>query len=132
MFEKFKKRLHTVALVREAINNYPDGICFAAPGGRPILSNKMINDVCYMLTGHTVTNADRMWEEIGDLKIPGVHTGPDRKAASDRNEEIEQVLCRLQAVPAPAADIGNRTGHAVRGGGCHRALSLSNAASGEE
>ena len=96
MFEKFKKRLHTVSLVREAINNYPDGICFAAPGGRPILSNKMINDVCYMLTGHTVTNADRMWEEIGDLKIPGVHTGPDRKAASDRNEEIEQVLCRLQ------------------------------------
>ena len=81
MFEKFKKRLHTVSLIREAINNYPDGICFAAPGGRPILSNKMINDVCYMLTGHTVTNADRMWEEIGDLKIPGVRTGPDRKAA---------------------------------------------------
>ena len=96
MFEKFKKRLHTVSLVREAINNYPDGICFAAPGGRPILSNKMINDVCYMLTGHTVTNADRMWEEIGDLKIPGVRTGPDRKAASDVDEEIEQVLCRLQ------------------------------------
>ena len=70
MFEKLKSRLHTVALIREAINSYPDGICFAAPGGRPILANKKINDICYRLTGHTVTNADRMWEELGEKRIP--------------------------------------------------------------
>ena len=50
MFEKLKDRLHTVALIREAINSYPDGICFAAPGGRPILANKKINDKRSMIS----------------------------------------------------------------------------------
>ena len=85
MFENLRKRLHTVTLIREAIDNYPDGICFAAPGGRPILSNKKVNDVCYELTGHTVTNADRMWEELERIKMPGTHSGA-----------ADQILCRLQ------------------------------------
>lgn len=96
MFEKLKDRLHTVALIREAINSYPDGICFAALGGRPILANKKINDVCYMMTGHTVTNADRMWEELGDHRIQDTLSGLNADASNDPNEGAEQILCRLQ------------------------------------
>ncbi len=96
MFEKLKDRLHTVALIREAINSYPDGICFAAPGGRPILANKKINDICYMMTGHTVTNADRMWEELGDHRIQVTLPDPNGDASNDLNEGTEQILCRLQ------------------------------------
>lgn len=96
MFEKLKDRLHTVALIREAINSYPDGICFAAPGGRPILANKKINDICYMMTGHTVTNADRMWEELGDHRIQVTLPDPNGDALNDLNEGTEQILCRLQ------------------------------------
>ena len=96
MFEKFKSRLHTVTLIREAINSYPDGICFAAPGGRPILANKKINDICYRLTGHTVTNADRMWEEFGDKRIPYALSDLNSDSSNDLNEGTEQILCRLE------------------------------------
>ena len=96
MFEKLKSRLHTVALIREAINSYPDGICFAAPGGRPILANKKINDICYKLTGHTVTNADRMWEELGDKRIPDTLSDLCGDASNELNEGTEQILCRLE------------------------------------
>lgn len=96
MFEKLKKRLHTVALIREAINSYPDGICFAAPGGRPILANKKINDICYRMTGHTVTNADQMWEELVDKRIPDELTDPTSDATNDPDEGTERILCRLQ------------------------------------
>ena len=96
MFEKLKSRLHTVALIREAINSYPDGICFAAPGGRPILANKKINDICYKLTGHTVTNADRMWEELGDKRMPDTLSDLKGDSSNDLNEGTEQILCRLE------------------------------------
>ena len=69
---------------------YPDGICFAAAGGRPILSNRKINEICYKLTGHTVTNADRMWEELEALRFPG---NTDRTSSDDG---VEQILCRLR------------------------------------
>ena len=96
MLEKLRGRLHTVMLIREAIDNYPDGICFAAPGGRPILSNKKINDVCYTLTGHTVTNADRMWEELENKRVPGMLSVNNNRSTDDLNDETEQILCRLE------------------------------------
>lgn len=103
MIEKLRKSLHTVRLIREAIDNYPDGICFAAPGGRPILSNKKINDICYELTGHTITNADRMWEELENRKMPGNSAAVEMESAEakekadggKKTESAEQILCRL-------------------------------------
>ena len=92
MMRKLRKRLHMAMLIREAIENYPDGICFSASGGRPILSNKKINDICYQLTGHTVTNADRIWEELQNGKMPDVV--PDLSGESHDN--VEQILYRLQ------------------------------------
>lgn len=53
--------------VKEAIDSYPGGLCFSAEGGRPILVNKMMNTLINSLTGHTVLNADIMWDEISSL-----------------------------------------------------------------
>ena len=64
MFQRLKERYRTSRMIRNAIDSYPDGICFAAADGRPILANKKINDVCYALTGHTITNAAAMWQEL--------------------------------------------------------------------
>lgn len=108
MFEKLKERLHVTMLIREAIDTYPDGICFAAAGGRPILSNRKINDICYRLTGHTITNADRMWEELvgmglfgsaGDALLPdgtGEALSPDGVGKVSSPDGVEQILCFLQ------------------------------------
>lgn len=124
MFPKLKERYRTIRLIREAIDTYPDGICFAAAGGRPILANRKMNEVCSRLTGHTVTNADAMWEELDRIKIDTLPADDRRKTgalpaddhrktgalpADDRvktysfsandseasTEDIEQILCRL-------------------------------------
>lgn len=83
MFQRLKERYKTSRMIRNAIDTYPDGICFAAADGRPILANKMINDVCYELTGHTITNATAMWQELKDRAISQAH-------------EEDSILCRLK------------------------------------
>lgn len=50
--------------IRETIDTLPGGICFFAPGGRPILTNHRMNELVYRLTGHTVLNAQATWEEL--------------------------------------------------------------------
>ncbi len=91
MSMRIGERLHTARLIREAINTYPDGICFAAAGGRPILANRKINDVCYELTGHTVVNAEHMWGELTNLKMTDMPSGMNEENSGD----TEQILCSL-------------------------------------
>lgn len=69
MLKKIKERSRTSRMIRNAIDTYPDGICFAASGGRPIMVNKKINDICYRLTGYTITNTERMWRELEQCAI---------------------------------------------------------------
>ena len=83
MFQRLKGRYRTSRTIRNAIDTYPDGICFAAADGRPILANKKINDVCYTLTGHTITNAAAMWQEL------------EARAISQAHEE-DTILCKLK------------------------------------
>lgn len=87
MLQKLKERYHISRMIRNAINTYPDGICFAAADGRPILANKKINDVCYELTGHTITNATAMWQALSLRAIPKSH---------EDTKEAESILCRIE------------------------------------
>ena len=64
IWDRLKNYYRKSLLIRSAINTYPDGICFAAMDGRPILANRAINSLCYQLTGHTVVNASAMWQEL--------------------------------------------------------------------
>lgn len=64
MFDKLKKQYQTNYLIRTAIDSYPDGICFAAQNGRPILASKTINKLAWEITGRTITNGEDMWKEI--------------------------------------------------------------------
>lgn len=70
MLERIKKHYKRSRMIRNAIDTYSDGICFAASDGRPILANKKINEVCYELTGHTITNGQSMWLELMEHAIP--------------------------------------------------------------
>lgn len=70
--------------IRTAIDSYPDGICFAAVDGRPILANRRINAVCSALTGHTITNAEVMWRELGQ-QSDKEDVLPEEPGAEDRH-----------------------------------------------
>ena len=83
MSMRIGERLHKAMLIREAINTYPDGICFATAGGRPILANRKINNVCYKLTGQTVVNAEHMWGELTKLKMTDMPSGMHAEKTGD-------------------------------------------------
>jgi hypothetical protein len=50
--------------IREAIDCLPEGICFAAPDGKPILTNRKMDELVFLLLNSTVTNALTAWEEL--------------------------------------------------------------------
>lgn len=64
MFERLRQNYSDTKMIREAIENYPDGLCFSASDGRVILANRKINSVSLALTGHTVTNAADLWNAV--------------------------------------------------------------------
>ena len=96
MFQKLRRNYRTARWIRAAIDTYPDGICFASSDGRPILANQKINAVCHALTGHTITNANAMWNELKQMQteeclldfdiVSAEMTGQNRK---------EQIIHRL-------------------------------------
>lgn len=53
--------------VREAIDTLPEGIGIATAEGQPILINKRLNELIYLLTGHTIMNTYTTWEELQQL-----------------------------------------------------------------
>ena len=85
MLKIIKENFLKKRIIRRAIDTYPDGICFAQIGGRPILVNKAMNSVCFALTGHTVTNSDEMWEMLRQ-----------KESDAENTETTENsIICRL-------------------------------------
>lgn len=64
MFERSRQRVRIARHIREAINQCPDGVCFCAADGRPILVNNSMNALSLQLTGHTVLNMLPFWEKV--------------------------------------------------------------------
>jgi signal transduction histidine kinase len=54
--------------VKEAIDSYPGGLCFSDSQGKPILVNKKMNSLVSALTGHTVINANIVWQELNSVE----------------------------------------------------------------
>lgn len=77
MLNNIRKRYQTSRMIRNAIDTYPEGICFSKPNGRVVLANKVFNSVCRRLTGHSITNAADMWQELED--IAGIDTTEDNR-----------------------------------------------------
>ena len=97
MLKKLKDHYRTVRTIRKAIDTYPDGICFAASGGRPILVNKTMNRICHALTGHTVTNADEMWENLSKIRL------------AEPVRETEAILKQGHSEPSPEDEKGTES-----------------------
>lgn len=51
-------------VVREAIDTFPGGLCFAMSDGRPVLVNRKMNYLFLKLTGHTILDAEEAWKEL--------------------------------------------------------------------
>ena len=96
MLDAIRRNMTMTRAIREAIDTYPDGLCFASLSGRPILSNQKLNDICAQLTGHTVTNAEEAWQELRTRKVTepgeGLQTGFSTVNVSEVQESFQCCL----------------------------------------
>lgn len=65
--KKHSRSLRTAQAIRETINNLPGGVCLSTLDGRPILTNRRMNDLVYTLTGHTIMDALATWDELSQI-----------------------------------------------------------------
>lgn len=81
-------------LVKEAIYSYPDGLCFAETDGKPILVNRTMNRLIYTLKGHTVINANNVWDELMRIKEHGgcVRIDSPKLRSSESKDETKIVF----------------------------------------
>lgn len=87
-------RTELTKLIRKAIDTLPDGINFSTESGRAVLSNSVMNDLMYTLTGNTIVDADHAWNELvnierrnGCVKLHGVYID-DKKDIDDSEHQI--------------------------------------------
>ena len=60
----WRKDVLTPQSIREAIDYMPGGICLATPDGRPILTNRRMNELVYILTNRAIMDLHAVWEEL--------------------------------------------------------------------
>ena len=62
-----KDRIRLSRAVREAIDSYPEGLCFSSEDGKPILVNTQMNRLISLLTGHTIIETVHLWNELSAI-----------------------------------------------------------------
>ncbi|MBQ8961754.1 MAG: hypothetical protein IJ071_11175 [Ruminococcus sp.] len=62
-----QKRASLSRAIREAIDSYPEGLCFSSEDGKPILVNTQMNKLVSLLTGHTIIETFHLWQELSEI-----------------------------------------------------------------
>ncbi|MBR0399033.1 MAG: hypothetical protein IJI10_12330 [Eubacterium sp.] len=110
------RNYRTSKLIRNAIDGYPDGICFSTSDGRPVLVNRIMNNLCHEITGHTVTNAENMWEAFRDVsesypegkpaeELPLLYFSRQKTVWQFRRQVLHDVADTGDVIQYEAADI---------------------------
>lgn len=61
---KYRRHSITASSLKEALDNLPEGICYADADGVVLVSNHKINTLSNMLTGSVFNDANKLWDEI--------------------------------------------------------------------
>ncbi len=59
-----KRSMLTPDSVKECLDALPDGVCFSAPDGQPLLTNMRMNTLSMELFGTVVMNNERCWQRL--------------------------------------------------------------------
>lgn len=75
ILEELRFRSHTItrSSIREGVDQITSGLCFYVEGGRLILSNSRMNELCHTIVGRDLQNAELFWQILSGGEImPGV------------------------------------------------------------
>lgn len=68
---RFQKSTITRSSIREGVDKIASGLCFYTPGGRLILSNSRINELCHVIVGRDLQNAELFWQILSGGEVKG-------------------------------------------------------------
>jgi len=67
---RFQRSTITRSSIREGVDKIASGLCFYVHGGRLILSNSRMNELCHAIVGRDLQNAELFWQILsgGEVK----------------------------------------------------------------
>ena len=67
---RFHKNTVTRSSIKQGVDKLSSGLCFYRKGGRVVLANKCMNDLCFAIVGRDLQNAELFWEILsgGEVK----------------------------------------------------------------
>ena len=69
----FRKNTITRSSIKEGVDKISSGLCFYRQGGRVILANRRINELCFNIAGRDLQNAQKFWGLLQNGEpVPGV------------------------------------------------------------
>ncbi|MBO5755256.1 MAG: hypothetical protein J6R89_04265, partial [Clostridia bacterium] len=69
----FRRTNLSRASIKESLDKLPTGLCFYREGGRPILINDIMYELCYRIVGRDLQNARLFWEILsGGDALPDI------------------------------------------------------------
>ena len=66
---RFRKNTVTRSSIKEGIDKLSSGLCFYVDGGRVVLSNQRMNELCFRLLGRDLQNAALFWEILSSGQV---------------------------------------------------------------
>lgn len=71
LLEDHRFRNHTIthSSIREGVDQIASGLCFYVEGGRLILSNSRMNDLCHRIVGRDLQNAQLFWQILSGGEV---------------------------------------------------------------
>lgn len=66
----YRKNTITRSSIKESLDMLSTGLCFSVENGRTVLVNNRMNELCYLLIGKDLQNANNFWNMLtsGDIK----------------------------------------------------------------
>ncbi len=67
--QRFRNHTITHSSIREGVDQIASGLCFYVEGGRLILSNSRMNDLCHRIVGRDLQNAQLFWQILSGGEV---------------------------------------------------------------
>ncbi|MBP3411725.1 MAG: hypothetical protein J6K89_00525 [Oscillospiraceae bacterium] len=67
--QRFRSNTVTRSSIREGVDQITSGLCFYVEGGRLILSNSRMNELCHAIVGRDLQNAELFWQILSGGEV---------------------------------------------------------------
>ena len=96
--KSLKSKNKNVKIIKRSIDSFPEGLCFSTLGGRPILVTAVMNELIAALTGRTMVEVNKIWEDLESGNISDSCKKIDDTVSSITIKEAEKENSKVQSL----------------------------------